>query len=539
MAMTSVEEFDNWLKRPEDSPLEFKTAKNQFNRDKDLPDYCAALANEGGGKLILGVNDSKKIVSTKAFEGTYNRLSHELLSKIKIRVDVEELIHPEGRVLIFHVPPRPVGQAIRSTGSYHYPMRAGESLVEMDQLTLKRILNESDTDYSSQIVEGLRLADLDEEAIANFRKHWARKARRESYLSVSNEKMLSAIDLLKDKGLNYASLILFGKKEKLDELLPGCEIIFEWRQDARKTAHDFRKNWREPFFKIYDEIWETINARNIRVPFQEGLFQREVFTFSEKPIREAVLNAVAHRDYAIRNQSVFIKASPEAFIIESPGGLPPGITIENILHKRYWRNRCIAETFEKAGLVERSGQGMDDIFEHTIKEGKGLPDLSKSDAFSVCLQIPAQVKDKKFILFLEKIINEKQVTLSFDEIYELEKIRENQPVTTIEHRDKFLDIGVVEQVGKTSGTKYILSHAYYAHEGKVGVHTKLTGLSRGKYKELIIEHLRKNKGYRHDLRRAFQELNPQDISNLLQELRREKKIRFSGQRRTGSWSLVN
>ena len=537
--MTAIEEFDRWLKQPEDRSLEFKAAKSQFSRDKDLPDYCAALANEGGGRLILGVNNSSEIVGTKAFEGTYNRLPHELLSKIKIRVDVEELMHPKGRILIFHIPSRPVGQAIRSTGSYHYPMRAGESLVEMDQLTLKKILNESDPDYSGQIVEGLRLADLDEEAIANFRKHWAQKAKREAYLSLSNEKTLSAIDLLKDKGLNYAALILFGKKEKLDELLPGCEIIFEWRQDARKTAHDFRKNWREPFFKIYDEIWETINARNIRIPFQEGLFQREVYAFSEKPVREAVLNAVAHRDYTIRNQSVFIKASPEAFIIESPGGLPPGITIENILHKRYWRNRCIAETFEKAGLVERSGQGMDDIFEYTIKEGKGLPDLSKSDAFSVCLQIPAQVKDKKFILFLEKIIKEKQVTLSLEEIYELEKIRENQPVAHIENRDKFLEMGIVERIGKTKGAKYILSHTYYAHEGKVGIHTKLTGLSRDKYKELIIKHLKKNKGYRPDLMDVFSELDPMDVSNLLQELKRENKIKFKGPSKTGYWELVN
>ena len=69
-------------------------------------------------------------------------------------------------------------------------------------------------------------------------------------------------------------------------------------------------------------------------------------------------------------------------MIESPGCFPPGITIENILYSTAWRNRCIAETFEKAGLVERSGQGMDDIFGNTIQEGKGLPDLSKSDAFS-------------------------------------------------------------------------------------------------------------------------------------------------------------
>jgi len=537
--MTTVEEFNKWLKRSEDKTLEFKTAKNSFSTDKDLPDYCAALDNEGGGKLILGVNYQREVVGTKAFLSTHNKLSNELLNKIKIRIDVEELTHPDGRVLIFHIPSRPVGQVIRSTGEYYYPMRAGESLVEMDQITLKRILNESQPDFSAQIVEGLKLDGLDEEAIANFKRRWAEKARREDYLSFASEKTLRSIGLLTDNGLNYTSLILFGKKEKLNELLPGCEIIFEWRQDARKITHDFRKNWRAPFFNICDEIWETINARNIRIPFQQGFFQREIYAFSEKPVREAILNAVAHRDYTFRNQSVFIKASPESFIIESPGGFPPGITIENILHKKSWRNRSIAETFEKAGLVERSGQGMDDIFEYTIKEGKGLPDLSESDDFSVCLKIPAKVKDESFIFFLEKIINEKQVILSFDEIYELEKIRENQPVAQIKNRNKFLEIGVIEQVGKTRGAKYILSHRYYAYESKVGIHIKLTGISREKDKELILKHLEKNKGYRHDLQTVFPELNPQDISNILQELKREKKIRFLGTKRNGYWVLGN
>jgi len=93
------------------------------------------------------------------------------------------------------------------------------------------------------------------------------------------------------------SLVLFGKKGKVDQLLPGSEVIFEWRQAAEKTPHDFRVNWREPFFKIYDEVWKTINARNLRMPFQKGLFQHEVYSFNEKTIREALLNAVAHRNY--------------------------------------------------------------------------------------------------------------------------------------------------------------------------------------------------------------------------------------------------
>ena len=62
---------------------------------------------------------------------------------------------------------------------------------------------------------------------------------------------------------------------------------------------------------------------------------------------------------------------------------------------------------------------MDDIFGSTIKEGKGMPDLSESDAFSVLLKIPAKVKDKEFILFLERVTKDKEIILSFEEIYEL------------------------------------------------------------------------------------------------------------------------
>lgn len=536
--MTTPKEFNDWLKKPEGLNLEFKEAKNQFNESKDLPDYCAALSNEHGGKLILGVSNSGHIVGTKAFQGTHNKLSHELLTKLKIRVDVEEVYQLEKRILIFHIPTREPGTVVKSAGKYKYPMRVGDSLVEMDTTTLKKILNETTPDFSSQIVHGLILSDLDVEAVSNFRKKWAEKSKRIDFLEFPYDKMLRSIGLLSDQGINYAGLILFGKKEKLDSVLPCSEIIFEWRQDPAKTSYDFRQNWREPFFKIYDQVWGMIDVRNLQYPFQDGLFQRSIPAFSEKSIRESILNAVAHRDYSIRGQSIFIKASPKEFSIESPGGFPSDITPENILRKTYWRNRDIAETFEKTGLVERSGQGMDDIFSNTIIEGKGLPDLSKSDAFSVHLRIPAQVKDKDFVLFLEKITKEKQILLSFEEIYELEKIREHERIDDITFKKKFLELGIIEPVGRTSGAKYILSHNYYAHKGKIGTYTRLTGLSREQKKELILNHLKKNKkGLMKDFRDAFQDMNRIDINNLLQEMKRDGKISHIGSKRAGYWVI--
>ncbi|KAF0133795.1 MAG: transcriptional regulator [Candidatus Saganbacteria bacterium] len=122
--MTIIEELNNWLKKPEGINLEFKEAKHSFS-EGSLSDYCAALSNENGGKLILGVSNKKQIVGTKVFEGNENRLSNKLLDDLKIRVDVEEVLLPEGRVLIFHIPGHSPGQPVRSKGAYHFPMRAG------------------------------------------------------------------------------------------------------------------------------------------------------------------------------------------------------------------------------------------------------------------------------------------------------------------------------------------------------------------------------------------------------------------------------
>lgn len=533
--MSELSEINNWLTKPENYNLEFKEAKNQFSRNK-IFNYCAALANECGGKLILGIDNKGKIVGTNAYEKTYTKLPQFLFEQLGLRVDVEEFIHLEGRLLIFHIPSYRPGQPIKANNIYW--MRAGEALTAMDNDTLHQKLSEIEPDFSSEIVTGLKISDLDTNALRELKRRWAQKQQRPEYRTFTKEKALKALGLLSGKGLNYTALILLGKKDSLDEHLPTSEIIFEWRQQPHKITHDFRINWRKPLLNIYDEIWKTINDRNLRIPFQEGFIQREIIAFTEKPIREALINAVAHRDYKLASRSIVIKASPERFFIESPGGLLPGITIENILDQKAWRNRTLSEALEKIGLAERAGQGIDDIFEITISEGKGKPDLSKTDNFSVRLIIPAKVQDSKFILFLEKVANEKQITFSTEDLLELEKIRTIKKVSNLKHKDKFLHLGIIENVGRGRGSQYILSHRYYKHEGKTGIHTRLVGTSREKNKVLILDHFGRNKrAHFNDFQDIFPELSKKQTQNLLQELKKEGKLKFKGSRKFGFWHL--
>jgi ATP-dependent DNA helicase RecG len=223
--MTSIKTIESWLKRPEGQNLEFKAARNSFSQNKDLPDYCAALANEGGGQLILGIEDKTHIiVGTNAFLGNHNRLSHDLITKIRIRIDVEEIIFPQGRILIFHVPAHHPGQPVQSTGNYKYPMRAGESLIEMDLGTLKRILNEVDLKQTTKAKcrpKSLKTKLLeDAKAVEELKEYWYAQVPgytltrqglqdlKKYYLEFGRDEVVCSIDIACARYLKYNEGVL-------------------------------------------------------------------------------------------------------------------------------------------------------------------------------------------------------------------------------------------------------------------------------------------------------------------------------------------
>lgn len=173
MMKTSPAEFEKWLSCQEDVDLEFKAASSNFSSDRGtLYDYCAAIANGRGGKLILGVQENpRQVKGTSYAKGTHAKLAHELWDRIRLHIDVEEFFYDQRRVLIFHIPSHPPATRVKSGGKgakYTYPIRRGESLGEMDDHKTREILNETQPDLTAAIVPGLSLADLDREAIGNL-----------------------------------------------------------------------------------------------------------------------------------------------------------------------------------------------------------------------------------------------------------------------------------------------------------------------------------------------------------------------------------
>ena len=120
--------------------LEFKESKEQLDTS-DLLRYCVALANEGGGKILLGVTNKapRKVVGTNAYQNL-GKIKTQILDKLHFHVEAEEVSHPDGRVLIFTIPSRPTGTAYNYEGAYL--MRVGESLRTMPEDKLRRIFAE-------------------------------------------------------------------------------------------------------------------------------------------------------------------------------------------------------------------------------------------------------------------------------------------------------------------------------------------------------------------------------------------------------------
>jgi ATP-dependent DNA helicase RecG len=480
-----------WLSAGEDEHLEFKEAKNRYDFE-ELVKYCVALANEGGGTMILGVTDKRPrhVVSSQAF-ADLERTKAGLIERLRLRVDVATLQHPDGRVIVFSIPSRPMGGPIQYHGAYW--MRGGEDLIPMTPDLLKRIFDEAGPDFSAEICPQAVLADLDPAAIGHFRAMWQRKSGNKALEAIPVAQLLADAELVVRGGVIYVALVLFGTRQALGQHLGQAEIIFEYRSSDVTGPAAQREEYRQGFFLFQDEIWHKINLRNDKQHFQYGFVMLDVPTFNEAAVREAILNAVSHRDYRLPG-SVFVRQYPRRLEVVSPGGFPPGITLENILWRQAPRNRRIAEAFARCGLVERAGQGMNRIFEECIRESKPQPDFRESDAYQVALTLRGEIQDPQFLRFLEQVGQERLAAFITQDFLLLDLVHREQPIPDL-LRDRLpflVDQGLIERIGRGRGARYMLSRALYAFLGQGGVYTRQRGLDRETNKALLLKHIQDN-----------------------------------------------
>jgi len=535
--MTTPEQFRQYLAASENRNIEFKSASGGFHFE-GLAKYCVALGNEGGGKIILGVADARprRVVGTHAFKEP-GRTEAGLFELLRQRIPIEEYIHEEKRVLIVHVPARLPGTAWHYRGSFF--MRAGDALVSMSDDQLRQIHLETGPDFSAEICPQAVESDLDPAAAENLRRLWQRKSPDQDIASRPLDRLLRDAELIVSGRITYAALILLGTREALGRHLGQSEIVFEYRSNEVPGPAAERREYRQGFLPILDEIWRLVNLRNDLQHFQHRLFMLDIPTFNERIVREAVLNAVSHRDYR-NGGSVIIRQFPRRIEIVSPGGFPPGITPENVLWQQSPRNRRIAEVLSKCGLVERAGQGFDLIYRECIKQSKPLPDFSRTDANSVWLTLHGEICDPEFLRFLEEIGRERTAMFSTDDFLVVDLVHREQPIPPflLPKVGPLIEKGAIERHGRGRGSGLLLSRSFYRHLGKPGVYTRKRGLDRETNKALLLKHIQDNDqtGARlEELRQVLPALSRSRIQVMIRELVKAGFVHVHGSTRAARW----
>ena len=362
MSITS-EQIDRWLTaQSETAQLEFKEAKTQFDNTK-LYKYCVALANEGGGHLLLGVTDKtpRKIVGTKAFNNIVDMAS-TVFNKLGFRVDIEEITHPDGRVLAFVIPSRPRGTAYQFEGAYL--MRSGQQLVAMSEDQLRRIFAEGQPNW----LDNPALEDVSAQDVVQLLDTQAYFDLLRLPYPTSQEGVLSRLEeerLIQkaDSGytiLNIAALLLAKTLKNFPDIKRKAPRVIVYDGESKlKTKLDApgEKGYAVGFSGLIDYIMGLLPQNEVI----EAALRKDTKLVPDVVIRELVANALIHQDLEMTGVSPVIEIYDNRVEISNPG--EPIVPVDRFIDGYQSRNERLADLMRRFGICEEKSSGIDRVIE--------------------------------------------------------------------------------------------------------------------------------------------------------------------------------
>ncbi len=412
--MTS-EEAQALIRQGETLNVEFKGERSRPLNDTDLVETVVCLANRQGhdwGYLFVGVEDDGSITGARPRHEHSTTNISQVAAMIGSRTHpaiacrVEEVMIVGKPVLVFHIPKArsPVGT---SDGKYLRRRLDGKGNPECVPFHYhemqSRLSEHGGSEYLALPVHGATWEDLD---ILEFERF--RRTIRESHgmgdqtlIPLSDwdlAKALGCVDGPKDHPeIRLLALLLFGKEESLHRFLPSHEVAFQELPDTQVVVNDF---FRWPLLRVMDELLGRFRARYRETEIQVDFKRVGIPDYSEKAFREAVANALIHRDYT-RLNAVYIQWRKDRLEISSPGGLPEGVSMETLLVTApHPRNPKLADAFKRAGYVERTARGIDTIFFEQLRNGRAVPSYDRTTSTDVVLVLSGEPPDLSFVRML-------------------------------------------------------------------------------------------------------------------------------------------
>lgn len=482
--------------------VEFKSDRNKLS-ENDLIDAIVAFANTNGGDLFLGVEDDGKITGLHKDHQDITKLSAYIANKTVPPVGTQlDLINAEKPVLQIHVN-RSRSIVASSSGKIsrrrlkadgtpeNVPMYPYEISTRLSDLAL--------LDFSAQPVPGARYTDLDPLERERLRRIILAYGGEQYLLELPDEELDKALQLVTtisdDLVPTYTGLLLLGKKESIRSFIPTSEAAILGMSGTDVTVNE---SFFLPLLASIEKIISFIDARNPQQEMEMGLFRLSIPEFDERAVREAVINAFAHRDYT-RLGRVLVRIDSDGLSISNPGGFIEGVTIDNLLiAEPHGRNPVLADALKRIGLAERSGRGVDRIFEGSLRYGRDLPDYSETTATTVKLFIPRGMPDKRLIQLISDEQKRTGVPMPLSALFALNTLRDNRRMTAAEissrvniseskmHMtlERLVETGLVEGIGNGRGRVYVLSPKVYKSAVK---YVRQTDIDAIRYEELVLK----------------------------------------------------
>lgn len=375
-------------------------------------------------------------------------------------------------------------------------------------------------------------------------------------LQQPDEQFLQGLGLLvkeeRSSRLTIAGLLLAGREESLREFLSQHEVTY--LHMISSTEYRRRRDLRQPILKLLENIHEAVSADNPIFTLKVGLFHFEIPAFPPDVYREALLNALTHRDYTDFSRRIMVWQYESRLEVQNPGGLLPGITPRNILRAGpQHRNPLLAEALHKLRLVERSGVGIDRMFYIQLYHGKEPPSF-ETDSVNSSLKVTLHngTVDEAFALFVRKE-EETDRPLGLDNLLVLSALRRRRELITsvaaqvlqIDDRNardvltQMVAQGYLERGGRGKGAVFRLSGSVYENLGQSIRYIREKGIDELRFEELILEYVRQYGSITNRQVRELLGVNRFAATRLLRRLVRKKLLKAQVRRgRTASYSLA-
>lgn len=503
-------EIEKLIQRGESLSLEFKSDLKSLS-DRDLVAAIVSLANTEGGNLLLGVEDDGTVTGLHAnhlnVSGIPSLIANKTNPAISVRVErctlqdkaIARISVPKSRQLVSTSDGLLVRRRLKHDGTPEaVPLYPHEFIQRQSSMGL--------VDPSAMVLEEVDASQLDPLQRLRIRNAIKKYGGEQPLLTLSDEELDGALGLIKNNSgkqhPTVAGLLLLGTEDLLRQHLPAYEVAFQVLRGTEVRVNEF---YRKPLLETFEEVELQFKPWVIEEELEVGLFRVPIPNYDRRAFREGVVNALVHRDFS-RLGAVYVKLDDSGLNISSPGGFIEGVNLNNLLvAPPHSRNPLLADIIKRIGLAERTGRGIDRIYEGMLRYGRPEPDYALSNPYLVNLFMANVAADRKFLrmvveqhdklgdplveplIILARLRDERRLTTS-DLSPSLQK-SESQTRIILE---KLLEAGLIEAHGTGRGRSYTLSARVYQQTGQKAAYVRQAGFDAIQQEQMVLNYIDKH-----------------------------------------------